>query len=350
MSGAAKRAGMNEPTRRATLAASAATLIAPARPKARPRRLRLAIVQMASANRDIAGNLRRAEPYVAQAAARGARLVLFPELMPSGYSLWYDIWDSAEPYDGPTSRWLAATSKRLGVWIGTSFLEAAGDDFFNTFVMTGPDGREAGRVRKQVPADAEAYFFKGEIGSHVIETPIGRIGVGICAENYYCFLANQMSERQVDFVLMPHSAPDVSASGGLPAAPGAHLALWYARRLGVPVAFVNKVGPWTTRTLNPPPAQTRGFFPGLSTIVDSDGAVLVSMDGDPGVGVADLRLDPGRKAPPGVVCSTVGIAELAIGGAAGVAAVTRTQAAGAAAYMANDERARRARAISDSAR
>lgn len=342
---------MDKPSRRAALAASAAALIAtPARSTANARRLRVAIVQMASANRDIAGNLARAEAYAAEATARGARLVLFPELMPSGYSLWYDIWDSAEPADGPTSRWLAATSKRLRTWLGTSFLEASGDDFFNTFVMTGPDGREAGRVRKQVPADAEAYFFKGEIGSHVIETAIGRIGVGICAENYYCFLANQMSARQVDLVLMPHSAPDCSASGGLPAAPGTHLALWYAHRLGVPVAFVNKVGGWTTRTLNPPPPETRGFFPGLSAIVDGDGAVLVSMDGQPGIGVADVSFDPGRKAPPGVVCSGIGIAELAIGGAAGAAAVTRTQAAGSAAYLANDARARRARAISAGAR
>jgi N-carbamoylputrescine amidase len=336
---------MTGPTRRTALAASAASLIA-APTQARPRRLRVAIVQMASANHDIAGNLARAEAYAGQAVRRGARLVLFPEMMPSGYSLWYDVWDAAEPSDGPSSRWLAATSKRLGAWIGTSFLEASGDDFFNTFVLTGPDGAEAGRIRKQVPADAEAYFFKGEIGSHVIETAIGRIGVGICAENYYCFLANQMSERQVDFVLMPHSAPDSSASGGLPAAPGTHLALWYARRLGVPVAFVNKVGAWTTRTLNPPPVETHGFFPGRSCIVGGDAAVLVEMDGKPGVGVADLTLDPARKAPPGVVCSGVGIAELAIGGAAGAAAVTRTQAAGAAAYLANDERARRARAIS----
>jgi N-carbamoylputrescine amidase len=341
---------MTQPTRRAALAASAATLIAaPARSAARARRLRLAIVQMASANHDIAGNLRRAEAYAADAVARGARLVLFPELMPSGYSLSYDIWASAEPSDGPTSRWLAATSKRLRAFIGTSFLEAAGDDFFNTFALAGPDGREAGRVRKQVPADAEAYFFKGEIGSHVIETPLGRIGVGICAENFYCFLANQMSQRQVDLVLMPHSSPDSSASGGLPSPPGTHLALWYARRLGIPVAFVNKVGPWKTPTLFPPPAETDGFFPGLSTIVDGDAKVLVTMDGEPGVGVAEVTLDPARKAPPGVVCSGVGIAELTIGGPAGAASVARTQAAGALAYLNNPERARRARAISGGA-
>jgi len=336
---------MTGPTRRAALAASAATLLGqPAR--AGPRRLRIAIVQMPSANHDIAGNLRRAETYAEDAVRRGARLVLFPELMPSGYTLSYDIWDSAEPSEGPTSRWLAATSRRLRAFLGTSFLEAAGDDFFNTFILTDPDGREAGRVRKQVPADAEAYFFKGEIGSHVIETPLGRIGVGICAENFYCFLANEMSDKQVDLILMPHSSPDSSASGGLPTPPGTHLALWYARRLGVPVAFVNKVGAWRTPTLFPPPAETNGFFPGLSAIVGADAGVLVMMDGKAGVGVADVTLDPARKAPPGVVCSGVGIAELAIGGAAGVASVARTQAAGSLAYQTNPERARRARAIS----
>jgi N-carbamoylputrescine amidase len=338
---------MADLTRRAVIvtSASAAALASPARSES-ARRLRVAIVQMTSANHDIDGNLRRAEGLAAQAARRGARLVLFPELMPTGYSLFYDIWDSAEASSGPTSRWLATTSRRHNLWLGTSFLEASGDDFFNTFVMTGPDGAEAGRIRKQVPADAEAYFFKGQSGSHVIETAIGRIGVGICAENYYCFLANQMSQRQVDLMLMPHSAPDSSASGGLPAAPGTHLALWYARRLGVPVAFVNKVGAWTTKTLFPPPAETRGVFPGLSTIVDGDERVLVSMSGDEGVGVADVTLDPRRRASAGQVCAGVGIAELAIGGAAGVAAVARAQEAGAQSYATNRERPLRARAIS----
>jgi N-carbamoylputrescine amidase len=342
---------MQPPSRRAAiLAASAAALASrgPAKP-ARGRRERVAIVQMRSDNHDLDGNLRRAEAYAQQASVKGAKLILFPELMPTGYSLYYDIWDSAEPSQGPTSRWLAATSRRLGACLGTSFLEASGEDFYNTFVMAGPGGQELGRIRKLVPADAEAYFFKAGGGSHVIETPLGRIGVGICAESYYCFIANEMSERQVDLVLMPHSAPDCSASGGLPAAPGTHLALWYAKRLGVPITFVNKVGPFVTRTLSQPPAETRGVFPGLSTIVDADASVLVEMGAEAGVAVADVTLDPRRKAPPRTVCSGVGIAELAIGGAAGVASVSRTQARGAAAYAANPLRAQRARAISSGA-
>ncbi|HEY6306055.1 MAG TPA: nitrilase-related carbon-nitrogen hydrolase, partial [Candidatus Angelobacter sp.] len=75
-------------------------------------------------------------------------------------------------------------SRRLHVWLGTSFLEADGADFYDTFVLTTPEGEEAGRVRKQVPAEVEGYFFRGDVGSHVLKTAIGRIGVGICAESF----------------------------------------------------------------------------------------------------------------------------------------------------------------------
>jgi N-carbamoylputrescine amidase len=304
------------------------------------------VVQMAAVNRATTANLRRAAQWAEMAAHSGATLVLFPELMPGGYSLYFDIWDSAERSNGPTTQWMRSTSKRLGVWLGTSFLEADGEDFYNTFVLTGPDGAEAGRVRKQVPADAEAFFFRGAAGSHVLETAIGRIGVSICAEGYYCVVAEQMRRLSADLVLMPHSAPDSSRSGGLPAAPGTHLGLWYARKLGVPVAFVNKVGPWRTRSLAPPPPEVVGFFPGLSVIIDSDAKVLTAMDGSEGMGLAEVMLDPRRKTTAKPVCSGVGIAELSIGGPAGVAAVMQAQAAGRRYYDSSDLRRRKALSIS----
>ena len=62
--------------------------------------------------------------------------------------------------------------------MGTSFLEAEGDDFYNTFVLVGPTGREAGRVRKQTPAMYEPWFFRGQPGSHVIETGWAGSGSG----------------------------------------------------------------------------------------------------------------------------------------------------------------------------
>ena len=306
------------------------------------RTLRIAAVQMASFDHDIDGNLRRATAFAESAAAKGTQLVLFPELMPTGSYLSYDSWDSAEPSDGKTVQWLKASSRRLHVWMGTSFLEAEGEDFFDTFVLTTPEGDVAGRVRKQIPAGPEAYFFRGAVGPHVIETALGKIGVGICAENYYCFTASKMLEQSADFVLMPHAAADMTEGGGLPAPPGTHLASWYAGKLGVAVAMVNKVG----RSYKPPPNEIRGRYPGLSAIVDSDGAVLQSMDGKEGVGIAEVHLDPRRKTRAERVCTGIGIAELTIGGPSGAASVADEYERARKAYEGNAVRKAKARAIS----
>src|SRR5215470_12468105 len=306
------------------------------------RSLRIAVVQMQSGDHDIDGNLKRASAFAEKAAAQGAHLVLFPEFMPTGSYLYFDTWDSAEPAKGKTVKWLKSTSGRLGIWLGTSFLEADGADFYDTFVLTTPQGREAGRVRKQVPAEAEAYFFRGSSGSHVIDTAIGKIGVGICAESYYCFLASEMREQSADLILMPHAAPDMSESGGLPQPPGTRLALWYAKKLGVPVAMVNKVG----RSYKPPPNEIKGFYPGLSAIVDSDGTVLQSMDNKEGIAIAEITLDPQRKTGATVCTGVVGIAELTIGGPAGAEQVKRNANLGQESYKSNLLRRAKALAIS----
>jgi N-carbamoylputrescine amidase len=301
---------------------------------------------MQSGDHDIDGNLKRATAFAEKAAAQRARLVLFPEMMPTGSYLYFDSWDSAEPSNGKTVGWLKSTSKRLKLWIGTSFLEAEGTDFYDTFVLTTPKGEEAGRVRKQIPAGPEAYFFRGDVGSHIIDTAIGKIGVGICAENYYCFIASQMVQQSADLVLMPHASPNMSESGGLPTPPGTHLALWYAKNLGIPAVMVNKVG----RSYKPPPNEIKGFFPGLSAIVDSDGTVRQSMDDKEGIGIADVTLDPRRKTGAKEVCTGIGIAELTVGGSAGAAEVAKAEADARKSYENNPLRKAKALAISSGQR
>jgi N-carbamoylputrescine amidase len=320
---------------------AAQTALVP-RAESASRSLRIAVVQMPSVEHDLDANLRRASEFAAMAVAQGAQFVLFPELMATGSYMAADSWNSAEPSNGKSVQWLKATSRRLHVWIATTFLEASGSDFYDTFVLTAPTGEEAGRVRKQIPAGAEAYFFRGETGSHVISTPLGKIGVGICAENYYCFAASQFLDESVDFVVMPHATPDMSKSGGLPTPPGTHLALWYAHKLGIPVALVNKVG----RSYKPPPDEINGVFRGESAIVDSDATVLQSMDDREGVGIATIALDASRKTHATQVCTGVGIAELAVGGAQGAKAVADEYARARQSYENNLIRQAKARAIS----
>jgi predicted amidohydrolase len=197
-------------------------------------------------------------------------------------------------------------------------------------------------VRKQIPAGAEGYFFRGDVGPHVISTAIGKIGVGICAESYYCFAASQFLNDSADFIVMPHSSPDMRNSGGLPSPPGTHIASWYAKKLGVPVAMVNKVG----RSYKPPPNEINGVFPGRSAIVDSDGTVLQSMDDKEGIGIANIIIDPSRKTHADEVCTGVGIAELAVGGSAGAAAVADEYARAQTSYDSNPVRKAKALSIS----
>lgn len=168
-----------------------------------PKKIRVAAVQMNCRPGEVAHNLAHAEAMVASAAEQGAALVLLPELMPSGYMATEGIWKSAETINGRSVKWLLSTAKRFGIYLGFSFLEAEGEDFYNSFVLSSPEGKFIGRVRKNPPASIEAYFYKAGSDHHVIETDLGRIGVGICYENLLydqmCFLYGE----DVDLVCCP---------------------------------------------------------------------------------------------------------------------------------------------------
>ena len=264
--------------------------------EAKVKTLRVAVVQMESKNGNILSNLNHATEFINQAAAKGAELILLPELMSTGYIFSTEIWDAAESKNGPTEKWMMSNSARLGVWLGTSYLEADGEDFFNTFVLTAPNGKIVGRVRKQKPAGPEAFFFKGDTGSHTISTKLGKIGIGICYENYLCFLPQLLYDNEVDLILMPHSAPIRELDGS-------SVASFYAKLLGIPAIMVNKVGSFYSPPLrfHSPTLIAGGLrpminiFPGKSAIADSDGNIKAKMGSDEGILVKDVRLDSSLK-------------------------------------------------------
>ncbi len=204
-----------------------------------------------------------------------------------------------EPKEGPTVIWLRQTSKRLNLWMGTSFLEADGEDFYNTFVLTNPDGKDIIRVRKQTPAAMESYFFRGIQGKHSVDTELGKIGIGICYEGMRNYWSNLMHQDLPGLILMPLSAPTPMRS-------------YYtsekniedynnliknnpqktAQDFGIPVLMANKCGTWKTPMPWPLEDST---FPGFSQIIESDGTVKKQLDNKEGIIVADVVLDPSRK-------------------------------------------------------
>jgi predicted amidohydrolase len=87
-------------------------------------------------------NLKRLRPHVEDAAAVGARLVLLPEMFPTGFSMNTAL--VAEEPDGPSASFLHELATETGAFVGGSFACRSGDRDkpTNRFLLAGPAGEE----------------------------------------------------------------------------------------------------------------------------------------------------------------------------------------------------------------
>jgi N-carbamoylputrescine amidase len=264
-----------------------------------PRSVRVAAVQVTSKDGEGPWNLSHAERFVAEAADRGAQLVLCPEFLAAGYVFDESIWKSGEPRGGATETWLRRLATQHAIHIGATYLEAEGDDFFNTFALAAPDGSIAGRVRKESLPAFEGWYFKSCAQPKVIDTQLGRIAVGICQDNHTARFFRRVMRDEPDLLLMPHSAPCVPLGAAIMRRSLAEIGPYYAREFGIPSVVVNKAA---TRSRTPIPGIPRLLvrfdFPGMSTITDSDGRVVEQLPDREGVIVGDVMLDSTRKRRP----------------------------------------------------
>lgn len=260
--------------------------------------IKVGAVQMKCVPGMVKQNLIHAEELVRQAADKEAKLILLPELMPNGYMLVEDIWNTAETINGHVVEWLLNTAKRFAVYLGFSFLEVEGENFYNSFVLSNSEGKLIGRVRKNPPASVESYFYKAGTDSHVIDTELGRIGVSICYESLLydqiCFLQRE----NIDLLLLP-----AAAGRPKPFIPGdikrfdkmlINSRAIFSKILGVPVIMANQAGPLETELPGNLP-YLKSSFPGLSSIVDSDGTVVRELGGEEGVIVAEVVIEANNK-------------------------------------------------------
>ncbi len=257
-------------------------------------KLTVAAVQMESKNADWEGNRQRAETHILEAVQAGARLISLPEFALAGYIYEDSIWDAAEPLRGRTFQWLSALCRRHGVYLATCILEKEGQDFFDTFVLCGPNG-ELWSHRKIEPAAYEAFFFKGGgRNPNVFDTPIGRIGIAICFDTSKTHTIRSLIENRPEILLLQYSCP------GLPSfflkrdrdnwvEVYKHTAATYARHLGVPVVACNKTGPFRTSIPMSFGIQYTAAFVDTSVIVDAQGAPVSLISAKPGVICAEVE-------------------------------------------------------------
>lgn len=173
--------------------------------------LNVGAIQM-SMSRDIAENVARAEGYVRDAAARGARIVVIPELFEDHYFC-KDVLaghvSRAHPVEGhPTIDHFRSLARELGVVIPVSIYERANNALFNTVVMVDADGTNLGVYRKSHIPDGRGYsekyyFTPGDTGFKVWDTAHGRVGVAICWDQWFPEAARIMALQGAEVLLYP---------------------------------------------------------------------------------------------------------------------------------------------------
>ena len=172
---------------------------------------------------DLPANADRAEALVRQAVGQGAQVVLVQELFATPYFCIEQhprYFDLAQPFAGhPLIARFADLARELGVVLPVSFFERAGPVFFNSVAMVDADGRVLGTYRKshipQGPGYEEKFYFSpGDTGFQVWTTAFGKIGVGICWDQWFPECARAMALMGAEVLLYP------TAIGSEPPAPG----------------------------------------------------------------------------------------------------------------------------------
>jgi N-carbamoylputrescine amidase len=246
-----------------------------------PARVTLALVQMRCGEAKQA-NVEKAVSRIAEAAAAGANLVCLPELFAHRYpcqSEDHRQFDLAEPIPGPTSEALARAAREHGAVVVGSIFERRGAGLYhNTAVVLDADGRLAGRYRKMhVPDDPlyyeKFYFAPGDLGFTSFATRFGRVGVGICWDQWFPESARLIALAGAQVIAYPTAigwtAQEKRAFGATQHSAWETIVRSHAIANGLFVAAVNRTG-----------VEDRLEFWGASLACDPSGNVLARASHD----------------------------------------------------------------------
>ena len=249
----------------------------------------------ASYGQDLAANIAKTARFVREAAAKGAQVILPSELFQGPYfcvtqeERWFA---TAHPWrEHPCVTALAPLAAELGVVIPISIYEREGPHYYNSLVMADADGSLLGVYRKSHipdgPGYQEKYYFRpGDTGFKVWETRFGRIGTGICWDQWYPEAARAMALMGAEVLLYPTAIGSEPHDASLDTRdPWRRVMQGHAVANVIPVAAANRIG------LEPGPGGGQAFY-GSSFLCDHRGDLAAEMDREAeGVAVATFDLD-----------------------------------------------------------
>ena len=178
--------------------------------KKESREIRVGIAQIIALDGDRSGNFARIENAVSEAKAMGAQIVTLPESCILG---WENpaAHERADAIPGPDSERLCAMARRHGVYLCVGLDEKDGDRLFGACILVDDRGELLLKHRKVnvLPELMTPPYSSGK-GASVVETPLGRIGILICADSFVEELLKETRAASPDIMLVPYgwAAPE----------------------------------------------------------------------------------------------------------------------------------------------
>jgi N-carbamoylputrescine amidase len=251
-------------------------------------KLHLAALQLAFSE-DTAANIAAVSELVREAAGRGAKLILPPELFEGPYFC-------RTQEEGHFARALPAAehpavlamqklARELKVYIPTSFFEVEGHHHYNSLAMIDDAGGVMGVYRKSHipdgPGYSEKFYFRpGNTGFRTFRTRFGTVGPAVCWDQWYPETARALMLDGAEILLFP------TAIGTEPHDPDLDTSrMWRRAMIGhavsnvVPVVAANRIG-----------TEGDQRFYGHSFICDERGDILAEFGAEE-TGVIDAILD-----------------------------------------------------------
>ena len=143
---------------------------------------------------EIENNVKKSKNLIEKAAEKGANIILLQELFQTPYfCIQYDeeIFKLAQTFENNSLiNEMSEVAKKHKVVLPISFFEKDNNAYFNSIAVIDADGKVLGKYRKShIPDGAgylEKYYFNpGDTGFKVWETAFGKIGIGICWDQWF---------------------------------------------------------------------------------------------------------------------------------------------------------------------
>ena len=252
------------------------------------RKVKVSAIQIQVSN-CLEDNLNKVETKIREAARNGANIILLPELFERQYFCQerrYEYYAYAkETLDNDAVKMALELSRELNILILVSFYELSGNCTYNTLAYV-EDGKLLGTYRKtHIPDDhyyqEKFYFTPGNTGFKVFDTKYGRIGAGICWDQWFPETARCLALNGAELIFFP------TAIGSEPILNVDSSSHWQRVMMGhgaaniVPIIAANRIGLETVESCieNGNQSSSLNFY-GSSFMTDEKGEIVTSASRD----------------------------------------------------------------------